>query len=127
MAVASWQRRYPPPGLLNPPFSQVPGAAGFFELRHTGCARNLTCVSFATTDFVKDGKGPSVTGICVRDDVFLREFQTSGTMNIDPEDTINIDYSGLQPGDEAPDPLAPNPARAAAGSAQAHARIVGAP
>ena len=32
-------------------------------------------------------------------------------MNIDPEDTINIDYSGLQPGDEAPDPLAPKPPR----------------
>lgn len=33
-------------------------------------------------------------------------------MNIDPEDTINIDYSGLQPGDAAPDPLAPKPVRA---------------
>ncbi len=87
---------------------------GFFELRHTACARNLICVSFATTDFVKDGQGPSAAGIYARDEVFLREFQTSGTMNIDPEDTINIDYSGLQPGDEAPDPLAPKPTRAAA-------------
>ena len=114
MIVASRQRQYPPQGLPNPPFLQVPEAAGFFELRHTGCTRNLTCVSFATTDFVKDDHDLSVTGICVRDDVFLREFQTSGTMNIDPEDTINIDYSGLQPGDEAPDPLAPKPARATA-------------
>jgi len=85
---------------------------GFFELRHTACARNLICVSFATTDFVKDGHGPSVIGIYARDEDFLREFQTSGTMNIDPEDTINIDYSGLQPGDAAPDPLAPKPPRA---------------
>jgi len=79
----------------------------------------LTCVSFATTDFVKDGQGPSVTGIHVRDEVFLREFSASGTMNIDPEDTINIDYSDLQPGDEAPDPLAPRPKRAAAATAAA--------
>jgi TonB family protein len=47
--------------------------------------------------------------------VFLREFQTSETMKFNPEDTINIDYSDLQPGDEAPDPLAPpKPPRAAA-------------
>jgi protein TonB len=91
---------------------------GFFELRHTAGDRNLTCVSFATTDFVKDGQGPSVTDICVRDEVFLREFQTSETMKFNPEDTINIDYSDLQPGDEAPDPLAPpKPARAATPSA----------
>lgn len=117
MAVASRQRPGPPPGAPNPPFLQVPEAVGFFELRHTACARNLICVSFATTDFVKDGHGPSVTGIYARDEVFLREFQTSGTMNIDPEDTINIDYSGLQPGDEAPDPLAPKPPRATASAA----------
>jgi TonB family protein len=87
---------------------------GFFELRHTAGARNLTCVSFATTDFVKDGRGLSVTGTYVRDEVFLREFQTSETMKFNPEDTINIDYSDLQPGDEAPDPLAPpKPSRAA--------------
>ena len=95
----------------------MPEAAGFFELRHTASARNLICVSFATTDFVKDGEGPSVTGICVRDEVFLREFQTSGIMNIDPEDTINIDYSDLQPGDEAPDPFAPKPERTASAPA----------
>lgn len=112
--MASRQRPEPPPGAPDPPFLQVPEAVGFFELRHTACARNLTCVSFATTDFVKDGPGPSVTGICVRDEVFLREFQTSETMNFNPEDTINIDYSDLQPGDEAPDPLAPpKPSRAA--------------
>jgi TonB family protein len=85
---------------------------GFFELRHVAKVRNSTCVSFATTDFVKDGQGPSVCGICARDGVFLREFSTSVTMNIDPDDTINIDYTDLQPGDEAPDPLAPKPASA---------------
>jgi hypothetical protein len=74
IAVASRQRQYPPPGPLNPPFLQVPEALGFFELRHTACARNLTCVSFATVDFVKDGQGSAVTGICVRDEVFLRKF-----------------------------------------------------
>ncbi len=43
-------------------------------------------------------------------------------MNIDPDDTINIDYSDLQPGDEAPDPLAPKaPLRAAVASAPAPA------
>ena len=112
MDVASRQRPEPPSGAPNPLFLQVPEAVGFFELRHTGCARNLTCVSFATTDFVKDGHGPPVTGTRARDEVFLRESQTSGIMNIDPEDTINIDYSGLQPGDAAPDPLAPKPPRA---------------
>ena len=113
MTVASQQRPGPLAGAPNPPFPQVPEAVGFFELRHTACARNLTCVSFATTDFVKDGHGPSVTGICARDGVFLREIQTSGTMKFNPEDTINIDYSDLQPGDEAPDPsVPPKPARA---------------
>lgn len=112
MDVASRQRPEPPSGAPDPLFLQVSEAVGFFELRHTGCARNLTCVSFATTDFVKDGHGPPVTGTRARDEVFLRESQTSGIMNIDPEDTINIDYSGLQPGDAAPDPLAPKPPRA---------------
>ncbi len=42
-------------------------------------------------------------------------------MTNDPEDTINIDYSGLEPGDDAPDPLAPKPPRPGVSAAAAAA------
>lgn len=47
---------------------------GFFELYHARRAGNATCVSFATTDCVKDCCCQSVTGACARNEAFLREF-----------------------------------------------------
>ncbi len=99
------QRLNTPWMALRDHFLQVPGRMGFFELRHRATCRNLTCVSFATTRFVKDGPCLSVTGACARDEAFLRERAMSGVFEkvSDEDDTINIDYTDLQPGDDAPD------------------------
>jgi hypothetical protein len=55
---------------------------------------NATCVSFATTDFVNDGRIGRYRAPGARDDTVLRG---SGR-------TVNIDYSDILPGDDAPDP-----------------------
>ncbi len=92
---------------------QVPEAVGFFEPRHTAETGNLICVSFATTHFVKDGHCLSVTGARARDGAILREpLMTGAPEKVSDEDSIVIDYTDLQPGDEAPDaPARPSAAR----------------
>ena len=72
---------------------QVAEVAGFLELHHAAPAGNATCVSFATTDLVKDISCSLYTGARRGAEASLRE------MN----DTVNIDYTGLQPGDDAPE------------------------
>jgi TonB family protein len=105
---------------------QVPEAMGFFELRHRPGTGNLICVSFATTRFVKDGQCPTVTGKRARDGAFLREQSMAGTPDETPEnESLIIDYTDLQPGDDAPD-AAPRAAAAPARAASANVIVLSA-
>jgi len=52
--VVPQQRPGAPFGHSLGPLSQVSEVMGFFELRHATQGGILTCVSFATTNFVKD-------------------------------------------------------------------------
>lgn len=81
-----------------------------FELHHASDARNATCVSFATTRFVKDCPYLTVTGAVALTGAFLRESAAVDPMQKEFEDTVVIDYTDLQPGDDAPDPLSPDEA-----------------
>lgn len=102
---------------------QVPEGVGIFELRHAGLVRNATCVSFATTRFVKDNSYLSVMGAIARGKAFLRGSAASGAMNTEPEENIVIDYSNLEPGDDAPDPHAPKQRKPPLAQAQAQVQV----
>ena len=79
----------------------------------TGAARgNATCVSSATTDFVNDGHSCRPWAPGARVDADLRG---SGRH-------VNIDYSDILPGDDAPDPLDPGAQKPVAAPAPAPPR-----
>lgn len=115
--VARGQRPDTPIAPLLGGNSQVPDRVGIFELHHAGDLRNATCVSFATTRFVKDCPYLTVTGGRARAGAFLRESSAVDPMKKEFEDTVIIDYTDLQPGDDAPDPLAPEELEAQAKAA----------
>jgi len=94
IGVAWWQRPGWSCGHPGGSFPQVAGSPGVFARDPTASPENATCVSFATTDFVKDGRNGRPWAPEARGDAFLRGSR---------ESRVNIDYTDILPGDDAPD------------------------